>query len=107
MPNPLNTIKKNGVYTMLTPDEEFLIGQSEGQPVAFFFSQKKKATAYRELINQPKLVIEKLDARALTEELVELGVKEAFVDPETVKNLPDPLFLPKYLEHLTKEGAGV
>lgn len=105
MPNPLTTIKKNGVYTMLTPDEEFLIGQSEGQPVAFFFSQRKKASAYRELIKKPDLMIVKEDVRGLTEELVELGVKEAFVDPETVKNLPDPLFLPKYLEHLTKEGA--
>ncbi len=89
----------------MTPDEEFLIGHSDGQPVAFFFSQKKKASAYRELIKKPDLVIVKEDAKVLTEELVELGVKEAFVDPETVKNLPDPLFLPKYLEHLTKEGA--
>ena len=105
MPNPLTTIKKNGVYTMLTPDEEFLIGHSEGQPVAFFFSQKKKASAYRELIKKPELVIVKEDAKTLTEELVELGVKEAFIDPETVKNLPDPLFLPKYLEHLSKDGV--
>jgi hypothetical protein len=30
-------------------------------------------------------------------------VKEAFVDPESTKNLADPLFLPKYLEHLNKD----
>lgn len=105
MPNPLTTLKKNGVYTILTPDENFLIGHSEGQPVAFFFSQKKKASAYRELIKKPDHIIVKEDTKTLTEELVELGVKEAFVDPETVKNLPDPLFLPKYLEHLNKPEA--
>ena len=34
MPNALSTIKKNGVYTILTPDENFLIGHSEGALVA-------------------------------------------------------------------------
>ena len=105
MPNPLSTMKKNGVYTILTPDESFLIGHSDGQPVAFFFSQKKKATAYRTLIGKADHLIIKEDAQALTQELVDVGVKEAFVDPEDVKNLPDPLFLPKYLEHLSKEAA--
>ena len=77
MPNPLTTLKKNGVYTILTPGEDgFLIGHCEGHPVV----------------------------TALSEELVEAGVKEAFIDAENPKSLPDPLNLPKYLEHLKKEG---
>ncbi|MDB5100279.1 MAG: hypothetical protein JWM80_4700 [Cyanobacteria bacterium RYN_339] len=107
MPNPLTTIRKNGtVYTVLTPDEEgFLIGQSEGKPVAFFFSMKKFATAYLASIGKADHVIVKEDVRGLTEELIEAGVKEAFVDAEDPKQLPDPLVLPKYLEHMSKEAA--
>lgn len=106
MPNALNTIKKNGVYTILTPDEDgFLIGQCEGQPVAFYFSMKKHATAYRERIGKRDHVIIKEDARDLTAELVEAGVKNAFVDAEDPTHLPDPLNLEKYLEHLSKVEA--
>lgn len=104
MPNPLNLIRKNGtVYTLLTPDESFLIGHSDGKPCAFLFSQKKMATAYREAIGKPDLVIIKEDAKPLLEELVELGVNEAFVDPEKPSGLPDALLLPKFIEHLAKQ----
>jgi hypothetical protein len=107
MPNPLNTIRKSGtVYTVLTPDEEgFLIGQSDGHPVAFYFSQMKKAKAYLATINKGDHVVIKEDVKGLTQELIECGVKEAFVDAEDPKQLPDPLVLPKYLEHLSKEPA--
>lgn len=102
MPNALNTIRKNGtVYTVLTPDEEgFLIGQSEGKPVAFFFSMKKHATGYLEAIGKRDHLIIKEEVQPLIEELIEAGVKEAFVDATDPKFLPDPLVLSKYLEHL-------
>lgn len=104
MPNPLTVIgKSRSVYTILTPDEEgFLIGTSEGQPVAFYFSMMKKAKAYKALIKKDDHVVVKEDVQELTADLIEAGVKEAFVDAEDVKALPDPLFLPKYLEHLIK-----
>lgn len=107
MPNPLTTIRKNGtVYTVLTPDEEgFLIGQSEGKPVAFYFSQLKKAKTYLQAINKADHVVIKEDVRGLTEELIGVGVKEAFIDAENPKELPDPLLLTKYLEVLAKEPA--
>lgn len=107
MPNPLNTIRKTGtVYTVLTPDEEgFLIGQSEGRPVAFFFSMKKFATAYLTAIGKTDHVIIKEEVKPLIEELIEAGVKDAFVDAEDPKFLPDPLVLKKYLEHLSTATA--
>ena len=105
MPNALTTLKKNGVYTILTPGEDgFLIGHCEGHPVAFYFSQKKKATAYRATIGKLDHVVVKEDVTTLSEELVEAGVKEAFIDAENPTSLPDPLNLPKYLEHLKKEA---
>lgn len=104
MPNPLNTIRKNGtVYILLTPDESFFIGQSDGKPCAFLFSMKKFATAYREIVGKPDLVISKEEARPLMEELVELGVNEAFIDADKPTGLPEPLLLPKYIEHLAKQ----
>ena len=110
MPNALATIQKNGVYTILTPDESFLIGHVEGKPAAFYFSQRKKASAYRAAIGKPDHLIVKEDALELSAELVELGVTEAFVDAEDPKALPDPLNLAKYLAHLQDEArkpAGV
>jgi hypothetical protein len=102
MPNALNVIRKNGtVYTVLTPDEEgFLIGQSEGKPVAFFFSMKKFASAYLASIGKGDHIIVKEEVQPLIQELLEAGVKEAFVDSDDPKHLPDPLVLSKYLEHL-------
>ncbi|HEY9721648.1 MAG TPA: hypothetical protein V6D47_06520 [Oscillatoriaceae cyanobacterium] len=106
MPNALSAIRKNGVYTVLTPDEDgFLIGHSDGQPVAFFFSQKKKASAYLEAIGKTDHVVIKEETLPLVQELIEAGVKEAFVDAENARNLPDPLLLPKFLEHLAKAEA--
>lgn len=106
MPNPLNEIRKNGVYTLLIPDESgFLVGQLEGKPVVYFFSKKRNATAFRALIGKADCPIIKEDARALTEELVEAGVLDAFVDAEDPKTLPDPLNLEKYLAHLKQEQA--
>ena len=104
MPNALNVIRKNGtVYTVLTPDEEgFLIGQCEGKPVAFIFSMKKFATAYLGAIGKADHVIVKEDVQPLIGELLEAGVKEAFVDPDDPKHHPDPLMLEKYLEHLAQ-----
>lgn len=106
MPNPLNEIRKNGVYTLLTPDESgLLVGQCEGRPVAYFFSKKRNATAFRAAIGKGDFPIIKEDAKALTEELVEAGVTEAFVDPDQPKTLPDPLNLKKYLEVLQKAAS--
>lgn len=106
MPNPLNEIRKNGVYTMLTPDESgLLVGHLEGKPVAYFFSKKRHATAFRAAIGKGDFPIIKEDARALTEELVESGVVQAFVDPDEPKALPDPLNLEKYLEVLVKAAS--
>ena len=104
MPNALATIRKNGVYTILTPDESFLIGHVEGHPAAFYFSQRKRAAAYREAIGKADHLIVKEDALDLTAELVELGVDDAFVDAENPKALPDPLDLKKYLAHLEEEA---
>lgn len=105
MPNPLAVIKKNGAaYVLLTPDEGFLVGQVEKQPVAFLFSQRKLAKAYLEKIGKAEHKISKEDAQPLLEELVEAGVKNALVDPEDIDVFSDPLFLPKYLEHLSKAG---
>lgn len=106
MPNPLNEIRKNGVYTLLTPDESgLLVGHLEGKPVAYFFSKKRNATAFRALIGKGNFPIIKEEALALTEELVESGVQEAFVDAEDPKTLPDPLNLKKYLEVLAKAAS--
>lgn len=106
MPNPLNEIRKNGVYTLLTPDESgLLVGHCEGRPVAYFFSKKRNATAFRSLIGKGDFPIIKEDAKALTEELVEAGVTDAFIDPDDPKTLPDPLNLKKYQEVLAKAAS--
>jgi hypothetical protein len=106
MPNPLNEIRKNGVYTLLTPDESgLLVGHLEGRPVAYFFSKKRNATAFRTAIGKANFPIVKEDAKELTQELVESGVVEAFVDPDEPKTLPDPLNLKKYLEVLEKAAV--
>ena len=109
MPNPLNTIAKSGhVYTVLVPGEEaFLIGQCEGKPVAFFFSQKKVATAYLATIDKSNHKVIKEEVKPLMEELIEVGVEQAFVDAEDPKALPDPLMLSMFLEHLAKQPAKV
>jgi hypothetical protein len=105
MPNPLNEIRKNGVYTLLTPDESgLLVGQLAGQPVAYLFSKKRNATAFRAQIDKGDFPIVKEEALALTAELVEAGVQEAFVDPVDPKTLPDPLNLKKYLAVLQQAG---
>ena len=106
MSNALTTIRKNGAYTLLTPDESgLLVGHLEGKPVAYFFSQKRKASAFRAAIGKNTFPIVKEDARTLTEELVDLGVTAAFIDPDNPQTPPDPLNLAKYLEHLQRPAS--
>ena len=108
MAKGLAAIAKSGqVYTVLLPGEEsFLIGQCEGKPVAFLFSMKKMATAYLASIGKLDHKVVKEEAKPLLEELVEVGVETAFLDPEDPQALPDPLLIPRFIDHLMATPRG-
>lgn len=75
-----------GIYTLVTPDEEgYMVAKDkEGVPVALYFTSADKADAYRQAIGKPEfkvLFLEGTDGvKELTEELVDNGIKEAFLD---------------------------
>ncbi len=100
-----------GIYTLATSSEdEFIIARdTEGVPVALFFTSQDKAEKYLASMKQPHAKVLHLEGRdgvlELTEDLLEGGVKEAFLDrtPRTTKptvlNLEDWLSKqPEYQE---------
>lgn len=77
---------KQGIFTLLTPDEAgYVIAKdAEGVPVALYFSSEQRAEAYKRDIGQQEARVLFLrgakEVEELTQELVDAGVKEAFVD---------------------------
>lgn len=75
-----------GIYTLITPDESgYVIARDEaGVPVALFFTTQEKAEAYRRAAGQQEAGIMLAEGaegvQELTEELVEAGIHEAFLD---------------------------
>lgn len=75
-----------GIYTLVTPDEEgYMVAKDkDGVPVALYFTSADKADRYRQAIGKPEfkvLFLEGTDGvKELTEELVDNGIKEAFLD---------------------------
>ena len=87
--DPLRRIRLRGtVFTLLTPDKDFLIGHSDGQRVAFFFTTQEGARAYLTTIGKVDHSVTKEPARPLVDELLDAGIAEAFVNPVGVTNLP-------------------
>ena len=60
------------------------------------------AAAYLAAIAKTDHKVIKEELKPLLEELIEVGVKQAFVDAADPKALPDPLVLQKFLEHLAQ-----
>jgi hypothetical protein len=85
-PKPQGFDVSKGVYTLLTPDEQsYMIAQDkEGVPVALYFTSEDKADKYRHDAGKPEFKVLFLEGKEgveeLTEELVENGIKEAFLD---------------------------
>lgn len=75
-----------GIYTLVTPDEEgYMVAKDkEGVPVALYFTSADKADQYRQAIGKPEFKVLFLEGtegvKDLTEELVENGIREAFLD---------------------------
>jgi hypothetical protein len=100
-----------GIYTLTTPDEdEFIIARdTEGVPVALFFTSQDKAEKYLQAMKKTQAKVLHLEGRdgvlEITEDLLDGGVKEAFLDQAprtrkpTVLNLEDWLSKqPEYQE---------
>lgn len=77
---------KQGVYTLLTPDEEgYLIAKDDaGVPVALYFTSLDKAERYRRAVGKDDYKVlfleDQEEVAELTEELVTSGIREAFLD---------------------------
>lgn len=75
-----------GIYTLLTPDEAgYMVAQDkDGVAVALYFTTEDKADKYRSEIGKPEFKVLFLEGQEgveeLTEELVDSGIKEAFLD---------------------------
>lgn len=75
-----------GIYTLLTPDEEgYVIAKDQdGASVALYFTREELADRYRQAMGKPEFKVLFLEGREgvqeLTEELVECGITEAFLD---------------------------
>lgn len=91
-----------GVYTLTTPEDEFVIANSEGAPVALFFTSQDKAEKYLQAKKQMKAKILFMEGRDgvldLTEELLDCGVKEAFLDHAPRTRIPTVLDLEGWLK---------
>lgn len=93
-----------GVYTLTTPDEdEFIIARdTEGVPVALFFTSQDKAEKYVAAMKQTHAKVVHLEGRdgvlELTEDLLDGGVKEAFLDQAPRTRKPIVLDLEDWLK---------
>lgn len=92
-----------GVYTLTTPaEDEFVIARdSEGVPVALFFTTQEKAEKYLQAMKQMQAKVVFLEGRdgvlELTEDLLDGGVKEAFLDQAPRTRKPTVLDLEEWL----------
>lgn len=92
-----------GIYTLTTPDEsEFIIGgNSAGEMVAFFFTTQEKAEKFLQALKDVKGKVLFMEGREgvleLTEDLLDGGVKEAFLDQTPRTRKPTVLDLEAWL----------
>ena len=93
-----------GIYTLTTPDEEeFIIGgNAQGEMVAFFFTSQEKAEKFLQAMKETKAKILHMQGRdgvlELTEDLLDGGVKEAFLDQAPRTRKPTVLDLEDWLK---------
>lgn len=93
-----------GIYTLTTPEEdEFIIGRdTEGVPVALFFTTQEKAEKYLQALKQMEAKVIHMAGRdgvlEITEDLLDGGVKEAFLDQAPRTRKPVVLNLESWLK---------
>jgi len=93
-----------GIYTLTTPDEnEFIIARdTEGVPVALFFTSQDKAERYLQAMKATTAKVTHMEGRdgvlELTEDLLDGGVREAFLDQAPRTRKPTVLDLEDWLK---------